>query len=641
MTSTHPIYVISAIILILMSCGSQKTSLEPKLPERSQPSPTYDTDEVLEERIQRLEQKLEKSPGDEHLQLQLAALHQDLGQIDEALAYMESLSESGYAEDPRLYGSMASIYASRDEHEKALDNYQKFRIELPDSTDVAMKVDDKIAQQKFIIEQLGNSDDINLRPFPAPINTPNSEYLPQFTIDESKMIFTRRIHGQEDLVEGVWDGDKYVTTAISELNGPLNEGAHTISSDGNYMVYTFCDPKAGYGSCDLFRTRRMDDGTWSKPANLGAKINSQSWDSQPSLSADGKFLFFVSRRKGGHGGSDIYASKRGRDGRWSKPINLGPTVNSSGSDESPFIHADGKTLYFKSNGRLNMGGSDLFKTTLEEGKWTEPIHLGSPINTTGEDGNLVVSLDGTKGYYATDKYEDVQYDQTDLYQFDLPLAYRPLPMTFVKGRVTDRETGLPLLSRVKITYLDDSKFKSFYRTDIDGNFLAAVPVGTPTLLHVSADGYAFYSDHISYPEVRYSVDPYEVDLSLEKLQPRSATTEEEAMEPIVLRNIFFETGSAELLSSSDEEINTVYQLLQDQPSISIEIIGHTDNVGSDQDNQALSLRRSEAVRLAIMDKGADGNRIVAKGLGETSPIDTNDTAEGRARNRRTELVIIN
>jgi len=272
MTSTHPIYVISAIILILMSCGSQKTSLEPKLPERSQPSPTYDTDEVLEERIQRLEQKLEKSPGDEHLQLQLAALHQDLGQIDEALAYMESLSESGY---------------------------QKFRIELPDSTDVAMKVDDKIAQQKFIIEQLANSDDINLRPFPAPINTPNSEYLPQFTIDESKMIFTRRIHGQEDLVEGVWDGDKYVTTAISELNGPLNEGAHTISSDGNYMVYTFCDPKAGYGSCDLFRTRRMDDGTWSKPANLGAKINSQSWDSQPSLSADGKFLFFVSRRKGG------------------------------------------------------------------------------------------------------------------------------------------------------------------------------------------------------------------------------------------------------------------------------------------------------------------------------------------------------
>ena len=625
----------------MMSCKTQQTTLDSKLPERKHSSPVYDTDEELMKRVVRFEKELAKDPDNLEIQLQLAALNQDLGRTDEALRYMISLDEAGYKDDPRLYGSMANIYANRAEHNQALAYFKKFRANAPDSEELIKSIDEKIAQQEFIIEQKSNPDIIDLRPLPSPVNTSNSEYLPQFTLDERTVIFTRRIHGQEDLVEGTWDGVKYKTQAISELNGPLNEGAHSISADGNYMVYTFCDRKAGYGSCDLFRTKRSSDGTWSKPQNLGAKINTESWDSQPSLSSDGKFLFFVSRRSGGFGGSDIWASKRDKNGRWGKPINLGPSVNTAGNDESPFIHADGKTLYFKSNGRLTMGGSDIYKTTLKEGKWTEPVHLGSPINTTGEDGNLVVSLDGTKGYYATDKYEGVQSDQLDLYEFDLPLAYRPSPMTFVRGRVTDLDSGFPISARVKITYLDDSKYKTYYQTDVNGNFLAAVPVGTPTLLHVSSEGYAFYSDHISYPEVRYSVDPYAVDLSLEKLQPATTTSEDVEMEPIVLNNIFFETGSAALLSSSDEELSTVYQLLQDQPSITIEIIGHTDNVGSEQDNQSLSLRRAEAVRQAIIDRGADGTRISAVGLGETSPIDTNNTEEGRARNRRTELVIIN
>jgi len=641
MNNTYPINAVAIFLLLLMSCGSQKTTLDSKLPERSQPSPKYDTDQELNSRVIQLEKELEKNQGNHEIQLQLAALYQDLGSTDKALEYMIALDQAGYDQDPRLFGSIANIYASRDEHKNALEYFQKFREHLPDSLDVASRVDEKITQQKFIIDKKANSDDINLKPFPSPINSSNSEYLPQWTIDESKVIFTRRLHGQEDLIEGIWDGKKYVTQAMTELNGPLNEGAHTISADGSILIYTYCDKRVGLGSCDLFRSSRQDDGTWSDPVNMGRRINTPSWDGQPSLSADGRFLFFVSSRDGGLGGRDIWASRREKGGRWSNPINLGPNVNTAGNEASPFIHADGKTLYMRSNGRLSMGGYDIYKSTLEEGKWTESTHLGSPINTTGEDGALAISLDGTRGFYASDNYQGVQSNQLDLYEFDLPLAYRPSPMTFVKGRVTDRDSSVPLSARVKVTYLDDSKFKSYYRTDIDGNFLAAIPVGIPTLLHVSSEGYAFYSDHISYPEVRYSVDPYEVDLSLEKLRHPSTTTEVETMEPIVLRNIFFETGSAELLSSSDEEINTVYQLLQDQQSISIEIIGHTDNVGSDQDNQALSLKRSEAVRQAIIDKGADGSRITAIGLGETSPIDTNDTADGRARNRRTELVIIN
>ena len=632
-------YCLLYTAIMMSSCATKGPVLDTKLPERSQASPVYDTDAELIKRIKKLEGELAKQPNNHDIQVQLAALHQDLGQIDEALTYMEGLSDAGYDADPRLFGSMANIYADRDQHADALTYYQKFKATVMPGSEVAAKIGQRIEQQKFIIAAKANPDDINLRPFPSPINTDNSEYLPQWSLDEGTVIFTRRIHGQEDLVEGKWDGERYRTSPLSDLNGPLNEGAHTISADGNLLIYTFCDKRAGFGSCDLFRSNRKADGTWSKPINMGQRINTRHWESQPSLSADGRYLFFTSSREGGQGGNDIWASRKKKDGSWSQPINLGSKVNTKGNDESPYIHADGKTLYLRSNGRATMGGYDIYRSILEEGKWSVPIHLGSPINTTGDDGALVVALDGTSGYYATDNYKGEKTDHLDLYEFDLPMAYRPSPMTFVKGTVVDSETAIPINARIKISYLDDSGYKTYYSTGVKGTFLAAVPVGIPTLIHVSADDYAFYSDHISYEEVKYSVDPYLLDLSLEKIRPDAVTPA--PMAPIVLRNIFFETGSADLIATSDEEIQTVYDLLIEQPNISIEIVGHTDDVGSDEDNLQLSLDRAETVRQAILDKGIEPTRITAKGFGETNPIATNETSEGRAQNRRTELVIIN
>jgi len=262
--------MITVVLAILsVSCATQGPEMKTKLPERQQSSPKYDTDQELIYRITKLEKQLSKQPDNQEIQLELAALNQDLGRTEKALFYMEALDRAGYDQDPRLYGSMASIYADNGAHEKALSYLQKFRSTAPESAELYSKIDARIAQQEFIIQNMNDADVINLRPFPAPINTDNSEYLPQFTLDERTVIFTRRLHGQEDLIEGTWDGTSYTTSAISELNGPLNEGAHTISADGNYMIYTFCDKRAGLGSCDLFRTRRLDDGTWSKPANLG------------------------------------------------------------------------------------------------------------------------------------------------------------------------------------------------------------------------------------------------------------------------------------------------------------------------------------------------------------------------------------
>jgi len=214
--------LLGILVLTLFSCGTTGPTIDKRIPERSQPAPTYDTQDVLLERIQKLEKKLSKSPGDSELMLQLAALYQDVGQFDKALSYMETIDQAGPASDPRLYGSMANIYASRDQHSKSLAYYKKFRAAVSDSSPTAKKIDDEIAQQEFIIQKKSNPDNINLRPFPSPINTDNSEYLPQWTLDESQVIFTRRLHGQEDLIAGTWDGEKYTTEAISELNGPLN-----------------------------------------------------------------------------------------------------------------------------------------------------------------------------------------------------------------------------------------------------------------------------------------------------------------------------------------------------------------------------------------------------------------------------------
>ena len=217
------------------------------------------------------------------------------------------------------------------------------------------------------------------------------------------------------------------------------------------------------------------------------------------------------------------------------------------------------------------------------------------------------------------------------------MAYRPAPMTFVKGRITDESTKMPIQGSIQVSYLDDSNYSTVYNANVNGEFLAALPIGRPTLLNISKEGYVFFSDHVNYEEVKYSVDPYNLDIKLSTIEELTAAPE--ALKPIILKNIFFNSGSADLLSSSTTEIDILYQLLQDKPSIRIEISGHTDNVGADGDNLRLSQSRAESVTDALVSKGISGDRITAIGKGETEPIDTNDTEEGRANNRRTEFII--
>jgi len=643
---TDPIRsLISLFILVLFFTACSTTAPSPgsaRLPQTKQQVPQYETDNDLKKKIKRLTDALSKSPEDTKLLIQLAGLHQEIKEYDQAMIYMEKLKSKGYTEDPRLYGSLAAMYVRNENFEEALENFKLFKSLLPESSETIPKVEKEIERIEYVILLQNNPSNINLRPFGDKINTKNSEYLPQFTMDESIFIFTRRFFDQEDLFIAYKTDDGYSTEPLEEINTLLNEGAHTLSADGNLLIFTLCDGrnmgKITFGSCDLYRSRKKADGTWTKPVNMGKRINTARWDSQPSLSADGRTLYFVSDREGSLGGTDIWTSKIDDEGKWSIPVNLGPNINTTGSDESPFIHPDGRTLYFRSTGYLGMGGFDLFRSQLENGTWSKPTNLGSPINTTGQDGALVVSLDGTKGYYASDNYKDQKQNHLDLFEFDLPEEHRPSPMTFVKGRITDEATKLPIRGDIQVSYLDDSNYSTYYEANANGEFLAAVPVGRPALLNVSADGYTFYSDHINYTDVKYSVDPYLLDVMLTEIA--APTTTEEEPKPIVLRNLFFETGSSILLPNSDSEIQLLHTLLNEEPNIKIEIIGHTDDVGETTDNLKLSEDRALAVKKALVAKGSSGDRIKTSGMGEASPIDTNDTEEGRANNRRTEFIII-
>ena len=632
----NPFLIIIIGAICFLSCSSSETVTTGKLPPSTAQSPRYQTDEVLAQRIDVLKRQLTATPNDENILLEIASLHQELNQDSIALSYMVQLKELDFRKDPRLYGSMAQIYRNQEEFANAKEHYEYFRELLPNNSATIQKIDHEIEELDFIIRSLAKPFDIRARPFSTDVNTQSSEYLPQFTMDDSVIIFTRRFFDQEDLFIATKSEDGFTVNAIDELNTLGNEGAHTLSADGQLLIFTQCHPKQGFGNCDLYRSRRLPSGKWSKPANMGQRINSRSWDSQPSLSADGRTLYFASKRSGGYGGSDIYVSRKRRDGTWTVPQNIGSEVNTPQNDEAPFIHADGRTMYFRSRGYIGHGNYDLYRATYDGNTWQDVTNLGSPINSTGEDGALVVSLDGTRGYYSTDILNGNKLDHLDLYEFDLPYELRPQPMTFVKGRVTDKESGMPLQAEIRIASLNDQKHRSLYRANYNGEFLAAIPVGVPILINIHSDDYVFYSDHVYYEEVKYSVNPYKLYAELSK--PEIAV--EDRSEPVILKNIFFESGSANLLPQSESEITILYGLLQDQPYVRIRIIGHTDDVGNDEDNLSLSQQRAEAVKRALVEKGIKPDRIVATGMGETSPIDSNDTDEGRANNRRTEFEII-
>ena len=472
------------------------------------------------------------------------------------------------------------------------------------------------------------------------INTMFDEYLPALTADEQTIIITRKeprkatttanTPEEEDFYIATKDNNDNWTMAqrVDEpLNSNDNEGAQCISQDGRFIVFTICG-EGGLGSCDLYWSKKVGN-RWSKPRNLGAAVNSRYWDSQPSFSIDGKTLYFTSNRPGGKGGKDIWKTTLKANGQWGKAVNMGDSINTPQDETCPFIHYDDQTLYFASNGHIGMGGFDIFYSRkLNDTTWSMPTNIGYPINTSGEEMNLIVGAGGKMVIFSSDKLEG--YGGQDLYTFELYPEAQPVATTYMKGRVFDEKSKQPLAADFRIIDLEnENEVVSATADPVTGSFLISLPVNKNYALNVSMDGYLFHSENIELLSGTPD-EPFLKNVGMKQLS---------VGESVVLKNVFFETNKYDLKDESRVELMKLHSFMQNNPAVSIEISGHTDNVGNDNDNQTLSENRAQAIYNFLIENGIEADRLSYKGYGETQPIDTNDTEEGRANNRRSEFKI--
>jgi len=473
---------------------------------------------------------------------------------------------------------------------------------------------------KFEPQNLGDS-----------INTEVPEYFPTSTIDGKKLIFTRRVNNNnEDFYESDWKGDHWskAKSLEGDINTNMNEGAQNISQDGQWLIFTGCNFPNGFGSCDLYISYLYKNG-WSTPENLGRSINTEFWESAPSLSPDKRDLYFASNRPGGYGGNDIYVSHYLANGRWSTPENLGPEINTIGDESTPFIHADNQSLYFTSSGHLGYGSNDLFVSRKDaNGKWGKPENLGYPINTIEDEGSMVISADGKTAYYASDRADS--RGKLDLYAFQLRDDVRPARTLWVKGKVFDKKTDKGLPSAVELTDLQTKQVTSKVQTDETGNYFITLPIGKDYAFNVNRKGYLFFSEN--FPLSKKQPDStYNINIPLQPIEPNAI---------VVLKNIFFDVNKYDIKNESQVELDAVVTLMKENPFVKIEISGHTDNIGKPADNLKLSESRAKTVVAYITAKGINSARLSFKGFGDTKPIEDNKTEDGRAKNRRTELKVV-
>jgi outer membrane protein OmpA-like peptidoglycan-associated protein/tetratricopeptide (TPR) repeat protein len=596
----------------------------------------------------------------------LASQSLDDHMYDDAVAYLKKAidDDSKFVE---AYAQLGDIYRQEWQYQNAVEQYRKaIEISPEFNHGIYFKIGDaeihvaKYAEAKQHLEKyLGFPDIVNQtnkyiaqklledakfsiqaiqHPVPykpinvgGEINTGDDEYLPTITADESTMIFTRKINNNEDFYKSIKvDGKWQTATYLSDnINTPqYNEGAQAISQNGKILFFTGCNRPDGLGRCDIYIAQKKGDD-WTLPYDLSPPINTSGWESQPSISADGRTLYFVSNRKGGYGGYDIWKSHLSDKG-WSVPENLGPNINTAFDEQSPFIHPDDSTFYFCSNGWPGLGGKDLFVSRLsKEGQWQKPQNLGYPINSNGDENGLNLTANGSYAFFASNSLKGS--GGFDIYTFELPASLRPRSVTYVKGTVLDAVTKQPLEAAVEILDLESNKavFQD-YSGATEGDFLATITTGQNYGLNISKDGYLFYSANFSLVG-HESSQPFILEALLQPI---------EIGNKVILKNIFFDTNKFDIKAESKPEMQKLVDFLNLNLTIHIEVSGHTDNVGNEQFNQTLSENRAKSVYLYLIKSGISPARLTYKGYGETQPVEPNDTDEGRSRNRRTEFKII-
>jgi len=542
---------------------------------------------------------------------------------------------------------MGASYHQEFEMEKALFYLTKFRNAYK-ATNTATQDSLKLVDR--LIEQANNGllqiefTDYEIVNLGDKINSPFSEYVPLITADNRFLIFTARRPKEnaskktkkmthfyysydEDIFRSVWKEGEWQTPekyGLAVNSGQKHDACVSLSIDGQ-TIFTY----RGDNNGDLY-AESIVNGKWTTSKPLNGLINTQYRETHISLSYDSKTAYLVSDRPGGFGGLDIWKVTKTGD-TWDVIENLGPEVNTPYNEDGVFIHPDGTTIYFSSQGHNSMGGYDIFETNYEDGKWTTPTNMGRPINSADDDIFFVLTADGKNAYLSSAKHQG--FGMQDIYNIN-PFEkkkFKDFHLVLFKGIVVDKQTREKLSAKVDI--VDNEKGVSIFSANVDPElgFVLSLPAGKNYGIAVERDGYLFYSDNFIV-ETKSGYKEYDKIVELEKVHVGAV---------INLKNVFFDFDMSDLKSQSVTELNRVIKLLNDYPEIKIQLEGHTDSKGTDEYNIALSERRVTSVKEFLISRGVPAARIPnVIGYGEGKPIDTNETDEGRANNRRVELRIV-
>ncbi|HBS86102.1 MAG: hypothetical protein A2W91_07915 [Bacteroidetes bacterium GWF2_38_335] len=536
------------------------------------------------------------------------------------------------------------------EFNQAMKNYRSFEKSLtPDENDKW----DKILQKKMSecetgAELLKNPAKVDITNLGSQINTQYPEHSPVISADESVMYFTSRrvttTGGQIDPLDFHYYEDIYISKNINgkwteaiPAEKPINTEEHDatvgISPDGQRLFIYKGKRQRG----DIYLCKQKGE-SWTPPKKLPDNINSQFHESSACFNHDDSRIYFVSDRlENNFGGRDIYYVEKNEDGSWSEATNMGKPINTIYDEDCVFMHPDGKTMYFSSNGPGNMGGYDIFYSVMsDEGDWNTPVNIGYPINTPDDDVFFTISASGKHGYYASFRKDGL--GEKDIFRVEF-LADKKQEtkdevihlVTIVKGKITEADNTTPISADIEIWDIEKNvRIATFTSNSATGNYLLSLPSGKNYGINVAAEGYLFHSENFNIQENSGFAEIIK-NITLNKLTQGSS---------IILNNIFFDYAKATLKSESFTELDKIVKIMNAFPSMKIEIGGHTDNVSSAETNAKLSEERAKSVVDYLILEGINNNRLSYKGYSFSKPIAPNDTEVGRAKNRRVEFTII-
>ncbi|MBL0328641.1 MAG: OmpA family protein [Bacteroidetes bacterium] len=590
-----------------------------------------------------------------------------------SIPYLEKALQLNPEVDPQIHYLLGKAYHLNMDWDKAIKAFQTFQKTLK-GEELALVMGDvnvHISQCLTGKEMVKNPIRVFIDNVGPDVNSQFPDYGPVISADESVMIFTSRRTGSTgekiDPEINEYYEDIYMSTRVNgkwtkaiNMGSPINTDNHDansgLSADGQkFLIYI------GNNNGDLYESELKGD-KWSKPDHMNKNINTSYHESSACYTPDGKSVYFVTDKpEGGLGDRDIYVSTKDEKGKWGKPVNLGPTINTQYGEEGVFLHPDGKTLYFSSQGHKSMGGYDIFKSVYntETKTWSEPENIGYPVNTPDDDVFFVTSASGKHGYYAS--FNANGYGEKDIYMITFLGAEKPMIMnnednllasqaapvketviapvlaikeaqlTILKGVITDDLTKQPLEATIEIVdNLKNQVIASFTSNSSTGKYLVSLPAGRNYGIAVKKENYLFHSENFDIPNTAAYQEVVK-DVALKNIAVGSK---------IILKNIFFDFDKATLRPESTNELERLTKLLNDVPTLKIEISGHTDSKGADEYNKTLSNNRAKAVLDYLVKAGIAANRLTSVGYGEEQPISTNDTDEGRQLNRRTEFKIL-